>query len=248
MKAIILAAGYATRLYPLTLSQPKSLLKVGKKRMVEHIISKIEYLKEVDQVYIVSNQKFYDDFFVWSQHYKSRKPIKVINDNTTSNQDRLGAVGDINFVIQEEKIDDDILVIAGDNLFDFSLVDFYNFYKEKNSCVVAVYDIKDKEKAASKLGVVQIDENSKIIDFEEKPQEPKTSLISTACYIFKKEDIDLLTKCLDESVALDNLGDFITWLITKKDIYGFVFKERWFDIGSHEQLQEVNGFYAKNNH
>lgn len=245
MKAIILVAGYATRLYPLTLSQPKSLLKVGNKRMVEHIIFKIEQLKEVDEVFIVSNQKFYDDFFKWSQRYKSRKPIKIINDNTTSNQDRLGAVGDINFVVQEEKIEDDILVIAGDNLFDFSLVDFYNFYKEKDSCVVAIYDIIDKEQAASKLGVVQLDENSKIIDFEEKPANPKTSLISTACYVFKKKDVNLLSKCMDESVALDNLGDFITWLINKKDVYGFVFKERWFDIGSHEQLQEVNGFYTK---
>ena len=245
MKVIILAAGYATRLYPLTLEQPKSLLKVGKKKMVEYIISKVEQLRNVDKIYLVSNDKFYANFVDWSKGYRSRKPIKVINDGTTSNQDRLGAVGDIRFVIEQEEIDDDIMVIAGDNLFDFSLVDFYNFFKEKDSCIVAIYDIKDKEKAASKLGVVQLDEDNKIISFEEKPQEPKTSLASTACYIFSKEHIKLLKKCLNESVALDNLGDFIRWLIDKKDVYGFVFKEKWFDIGNPEQLEEVSEHYDK---
>ncbi len=245
MKAVILAAGYATRLYPLTLSQPKSLLKIGKKRMVEYIISKIEQLKDVDQIYIVTNQKFYDDLLDWSKHFKSKKPIKIINDKTTSNQDRLGAVGDINFAIKEENIDDDLLVIASDNLFEFSLKDFYDFFKEKGSCVVAIYDIKDKKLAASKLGVVQINDENKIIDFEEKPREPKTSLISTACYIFPKDYINLVKKCLYENIALDNLGDFIKWLINKLDVYSFVFKERWFDIGSHEQFQEVNEYYSK---
>ncbi len=244
MKAIILAAGYATRLYPLTLSQPKSLLQVGKKNMLEHIIAKVEHLKDVDVIYIVSNDKFFNDFLVWSQNFKSRKPIKIINDNTTSNQDRLGAVGDINFVIEQEKIDDGVLVIAGDNLFEFSLNKFQDFQKEKDSCVVALYDIKEKEKAAGKYGVVEIDENNKIVKFEEKPQEPKSSLVSTACYIFEKEDIPLLKKCVGEIEALDNLGDFISWLIKKKDVYGYVFDENWFDIGSHEQLEEVKRFYS----
>jgi len=245
MKAIILAAGYGTRLYPLTLNQAKSLLKVGKKRMIEYIISKIEQLRDVEQIYIVTNQKFYNEFKEWSQSYKSRKPVKVINDGTESNQDRLGAVGDINFVIKEEKIDNDLLVIAGDNLFDFSLIDFYNFFKEKDSSVVAIYDIKDKEKAVSKLGVVELDDKSKIIDFEEKPEEPKTTLISTACYMLKKEHLPLLKKCMNEIIGLDNLGDFMRWLFAKKDVYGFVFKEKWFDIGSHEQLQEVNEHYTR---
>lgn len=245
MKAIILAAGYATRLYPLTLSQPKSLLTIGKKKMIEHIVHKIEYLKEVDEIFIVSNDLFYDDFLQWSKGYRSRKSIKIINDGTTSNQDRLGAVGDIRFVIENEDIEDDVLVIAGDNLFEFSLLNFNNFFKEKKSCVVAIYDIKKKELAVKKYGIVEVDEKNKIVNFEEKPAEPKTSLVSTACYIFAKEHIVLLKKCLEESVALDNLGDFIKWLIEKKDVYAYIFKEKWFDIGSHEQFEEVNNYYSK---
>jgi glucose-1-phosphate thymidylyltransferase len=243
MKVIILAAGYATRLYPLTLEQPKSLLDIGNKKMIEYIISKIDQVKQVNEIFIVSNDKFYNNFLEWAQNYKSRKPIKIINDGTKSNQDRLGAVGDIRYVIEAEKIDDDVLVIAGDNLFEFSLKDFYDFFEEKNSCVVALYDIKEKEKASKKFGVVLIDNTNKIIEFEEKPAEPKTSLVSTACYIFSKEDMSLLKKCLDESVALDNLGDFIKWLIKKKDVYGFVFDDMWFDIGSPEQLEEVKEHY-----
>ncbi len=245
MKAIILAAGYATRLYPLTLEKPKSLLKIGRKNMIEHIISRVEQLADVDEIYIVSNQKFYDDFLNWSHSYRSKKPIKIINDMTSSNQDRLGAVGDIRYAIEKETIDDDVLVIAGDNLFEFSLNEFYDFFKEKKSCVVALYDIEDKKKASGKYGVVIIDENNRILEFEEKPKEPKTSLVSTACYIFSKEHIKLLEKCIEENIALDNLGDFIKWLIEKKDVYGFVFNENWFDIGSPEELREVKQHYRK---
>jgi len=240
MKCLILCAGYATRLYPLTLDIPKPLLSIAGKPLVEHILTKIEELEDIDEIFIVTNNKFFNNFRNWKRNYSSTKPIKIINDKTTSDEDRLGAIGDIDFVVKQEKIDGDLLIIAGDNLFKFTLVKLSDFFKEKNASVVALYDIKDKNIAAGKYGVVEIDQNKRIIDLEEKPSEPKTTLVSTACYILSKEDIHELEKCIKEHKKLDNLGDFIKCLSKRKYVYGFVFNERWVDIGSHEQLKEAD--------
>jgi len=245
MKAIILAAGYATRLYPITLDIPKPLIMVGEKLMVEHILSKIEEVDEVSDVFIITNDKFYQKFVEWSKDFKYSKPLKILNDGTKSNEDRLGAIGDIHFVVEKEKINDDLMVIAGDNLFEFSLADLTEFFKNKNASVVAVYDLVEKEKLAKKFGVVELDENSRVIGFEEKPEHPKTSLTSTACYIFTKKGLGLLERCIRENKKPDNLGDFIKWLSEREHMYGFVFKERWFDIGGHEQLEEVRKIYGE---
>jgi len=242
MKALILAAGYATRLYPLTLNFPKPLLKVGGRPIVEYIIAKIAGAG-ADEIFIVTNDKYYPHFLDWSRSFKSNVPVKIINDGTKSNEDRLGAVGDINFVITRENIHEDLMIIAGDNLFEFDLNCLVNLSINRKSSAIAARDINDLE-AVKKFSTLILDNNSRIIEFIEKPPQPKTTLIGTACYVLKKEDVEELKKCFKE-MKPDNLGDFIAYLISKKDVYAYVFSEQWFDIGSHEQLKEADIFYSK---
>ena len=179
MKTLILCAGYATRLYPLTKDTPKPLLDIAGKPLLEHILLKVEQINQVDEIYVVTNDKFFQHFQEWNNNFKSNKMIKIINDNTKSNDDRLGAIGDINFTIKNENINDDLLIIAGDNLFEFNLSSLNEFFISKNSTVVALYDIINKDIAANKLGVVSLDHNNAITELEEKPAQPKTSIIST---------------------------------------------------------------------
>ena len=243
IKAIILAAGYATRLYPLTLNQPKPLLPIAGKPLIEHILFRVFEVEHIDQVYIVTNAKYNPHFTNWLKNYKSTVPITVINDKTTSNEDRLGAIGDIDFTIKQQNISDDVLVIAGDNLFEFSLRNLVSFFEKKQGSVVALFDFEDTSKVAGKYGVVRLGQNHKIIDFQEKPAAPTSSLASTACYIFSKTDIEDLERCIAENRKPDNSGDFIKYLSSKKDVYGFVFTETWFDIGSHDQLKDADDFW-----
>ncbi len=245
IKAILLCAGYATRLYPLTLDRPKPLLPIAGKPIIEHILERMENLEHLDEVFIITNNKFFNDFRNWKRKFAYSKPIKIINDKTASDQDKLGAVGDILFAINEEKIDDDLMVVAGDNLFKFSLKWLMEFFNEKKRSVIALYDIKDKELAARKYGIVELDKNKKIVGFEEKPEAPKTTLASTACYIFSREDVHKFESCSKEGSNLDNLGDFIKWLIKKKDVYGYTFSEKWFDIGSPKQLREAEEVWSR---
>lgn len=243
MKAVILAAGYATRLYPLTEDQPKPLLKVGSKPVVEHILEKIKELKEIEEVLIITNHRFYEQFRIWLNHFKFPKKMKLIDDGTLSNDDRLGAVGDINFVLQEEEIDDDLLVIAGDNLFGFSLAKLASLFRNSGKSVVAFHDLKDIEKVRKRFGVGLLN-GSKVLQFEEKPAQPKSTLAATACYIFHKKDLPLIEKSIERGKA-DNPGDLIRYLTKESEVHGYVFTEHWFDIGSLESLQEAEKVYAQ---
>lgn len=243
MKVLVLAAGYATRLYPLTENTPKPLLKVGEKTIINHILSKLEEVKDVKEVYVVTNNKFYSTFVGWSKDIHSSFKLKILNDGTISNEDRLGAVGDIHFVVQQEKIKDDFLVIAGDNLFGFSLLDFVDFFKNKNFSIVAFHDLKDKQKVKEKYGV-GIVHGSKVIDFEEKPAHPKSSLASTACYLFKKNDLSHI-EGLVKTGKVDAPGNLIKHLAEKSEVHAFVFDEHWFDVGTFESLEEAQKVYKK---
>ncbi len=242
MKAIVLAAGYATRLYPLTKDNPKPLLEVGKKPIIEYIISKIEEIHDIDRIVIITNNKFFPNFDEWAKKYSCSKQIKVINDNTKSNEDRLGAIGDIKFVIDKEKIDDDILVIAGDNLFEFSLTKMVDLFKKKKSPVIALYDVQSKE-LAKKYGIVTTDSNNKIINFVEKPANPESTLASTGVYLFPKNTLKLISEYLANRGSQDKTGSFLEWLYKKKDIYCCTFKEKWYDIGSFEELERARKEY-----
>ena len=245
MKAVILCAGYAVRLYPLTLNTPKPLLKVAGKTILNHIIEKIKLLPEINDIYIITNHRFYEQFETWLNQQSSQKKITLVDDETLSNDDRLGAIGDLNFVINKEKLNDDLLVIAGDNLFGFSLrkyVDFFHFHKKSQ---VAFHDLKDREKVKKKFGVGILEQaGTKIINFEEKPEEPKSALAATACYLFRKEDISLIQDLAEHGWA-DAPGHLIKHLIDHSQAYGFVFDEHWFDIGSLEGLQEAERVYQR---
>lgn len=205
---------------------------------------RIEEVEDVDEVYVVTNDKFYPHFKEWADKYSSNKDIIIVNDGTKTNEDRLGAVGDIHYVIHNKEVDDDVLVIAGDNLFEFSLHHLAEFFKRKGSSVFAVHDLRDPEKLAGRFGVVETDEEAKIVGFEEKPERPRTSLASTGCYIFSKDDVEEFERCIHENNKPDNIGDFVRFLSEKKHVYGYVFEENWFDIGSHEQLSEVRDLYG----
>ncbi|MBI4149964.1 nucleotidyltransferase family protein [Candidatus Woesearchaeota archaeon] len=244
MKALILAAGYATRLHPLTENTPKPLLSVAGTPMIEHILHRVQEVASVDEVFVVTNNKYYPQFVSWKKKFSYPKPITILNDGTMSNEDRLGAVGDIHFVIQKQKINDELMVIAGDNLFEFSLLELERFFRQKKASVIALSE-QPKDVLAKKLGVVEIDQTGKIAGLEEKPAEPKTNLANTACYIFTRKNVKALERCIAENKKPDNLGDFIKWLSERECVYGFVFKERWFDIGSHEQYHHANTIFGK---
>jgi glucose-1-phosphate thymidylyltransferase len=241
IKALVLGAGYGTRLYPLTQDTPKQLLEVGGKTILGHILEKIDQIPEVKEIMVVTNHRFYDQFRIWLNHNPRTKNIKLINDGTISNNDRLGAVGDINFVLKEEDINDDLLVIAGDNLFGFELKNFIGNFHQHGNSLVAFHDLKDHEKIKKKYGVGVLD-GDKVIEFQEKPWVPKSSLAATACYIFKKEDLNHVEKSISLGKA-DNPGDLVKYLVKESKVHGYVFDEHWFDVGSFESLEEAKKVY-----
>lgn len=235
MKAIIPVAGYATRLYPLTKDKPKALIEVKGKPILSHIISKVCGLEGITEIIVVTNNKFFYQFEDWSKEEKSNVPIKVINDNTTSNEDRLGQMGDIQLALEECKIKEDILVVSGDNLFNFSLKGMLADFRAKRANLIALYDVSDREEA-KKMGVVQADKSMRVRAFQEKPAEPKSTLCSCGIYFYPAKTIARISEYLAEGNDPDKMGNFIEWLIGKDVVYGHIFLEKWFDIGSFESL------------
>ena len=242
MKCIFLCAGYATRLFPLTENFPKALIKVAEKPILDYILDEVNKIKEIDQIYLVTNAKYTPHFETWANEKNNIKPIKVLNDGTYTKDDRLGGIGDINFVIENEKIDDDTMVIAGDNLFEFSLEKYVDFYNEKKAPCVCVRKEEDIE-LLKRVGVAKIDENLKIVDFTEKPPVPQSDLAVYATYIYPKSVLKLFKMYLDEGNSCDAPGNFITYLHKKEDTYTFIFEEQCYDVGTHESLKMVNDIY-----
>lgn len=236
MQAIIPAAGYATRLYPLTENQPKHLLEVRGKPIIEHVIKKILELP-VKKIFIVSNEKYFKNFSEWLKKNNSSVSIELLNDHTKSNDDRLGQIGDIQFAIEKQAIDDSLLIIAGDNLFNFSLKPCFVFFKKKNAPVNVIKQWKEIE-PLKQLGVVKVD-GEKIVEFEEKPEKPKSFLSSTGIYFFPKKHVKLFKQYIKEGNNADKMGYFMTWLVSRQDVFAFQYNEKWFDIGMIEALEEA---------
>jgi len=244
MKAVILAGGYAKRMWPLTKNTPKALLPIKGRPIIEYIIEKINAIEDIDKIFLSTNQKFENAFFNWKERYKSLKPIELVVEPSVSEYEKLGSVGALEFVINKKDIDDDLLIIAGDNLFEFDLLKFVDFYREKNSIILGVYDIK-KFEDGKRFGVIELDRKEKITGFEEKPEKPKSTLISTAIYIIPKELLSLIKEYRESGKHLDKFGHFIEWLLKKREIFGFVFEEKWFDIGSFEAYKKAEEWNSK---
>mgnify|MGYP000619201401 CR=1 FL=1 len=250
MKCLLLGAGYATRLYPLTKNQPKPLLPVSGKPMMEWILEKVLALKEVDAIHIVSNHKFIDNYRVWLESLKARAPLKVPitlhDDGSMSNDDRLGAIGDIRFVIERAKIKDDLLVVAGDNLFSAGLAPLVKAAHRHGSSVVCLKDLANApSELISQYSVVELDAEERIVRFEEKPPVPKGTLISIAIYLYAKKHVPLVQRYLEEGNKPDQPGYFIQWLHRQVPVYGHILEGTWYDIGDINSYNNANDVFVE---
>jgi glucose-1-phosphate thymidylyltransferase len=241
MKCVILAAGYATRLYPLTENLPKSLLVVAGKTILEHILAKVEEVPEVDEVLLVSNAKFARQFTDFLAKYKGKTPISVLDDGTCDNEHRLGAIADLALAIERAKIDDDVMVLAGDNLFDFSLKDFTSFFHHvQTDCITTHYE--ENLEALKKTGVAELNSKNQVLSFEEKPITPRSNNAVPPFYIYTKETIKLVQQFLNTGLSTDAPGQFVAWLVKKKPVYAYQFKGKRYDIGSLDSYAEAKDF------
>jgi glucose-1-phosphate thymidylyltransferase len=246
MKQIILAAGYATRLYPLTERTPKPLLPVAGVPMIEHVLASSGAIGHINRTLVVTNNKFAGHFQEWLAGYQEAHPDfngAIVNDGTTSNEDRLGAIGDLQLVLEQEAIDDDILVIAGDNLFTGDLRGFGACCRETNAPVLGLYDVGTKDEAR-KYGVVAVDDHGRLTSFEEKPEEPKSTLIGIALYFYPRTTLPEISRYIKEGNNPDQPGRLVQWLYPQQPVYTWTVPGDWLDIGSKETLEAANALFA----
>ena len=240
MKCLILAAGYATRLYPLTENFPKPLLMVGNKTILDWLVDDIDTAGLVDEYVVISNHKFAHHFDDWAKTKKQK--ISVVDDGTSTNETRLGAVKDIQYAIDQLKLDDDMLVIAGDNVLDFSLTKFIEYAKAKqSSCIMRYYEPDDKK--LLKCGVVTIDESDKILNMTEKSPNPATHWCCPPFYYYTKSDAKLVQKGIDSGCGTDAPGSYIAWLCTKTTVHAMEMSGKRYDIGNLESYEKVKSEY-----
>lgn len=240
MKCLILAAGYATRLYPLTENFPKPLLKVGEKTILDWLVDDIAGAGLVDEYVVISNHKFAHHFQEWASSRKEQ--ISVVDDGTETNETRLGAVRDIQFAIDSLKLDDDMLVIAGDNVLDFSLTHFIRYADEKKSSSIMRY-YEPVEAKLRKCGIVEIDAADKILSMEEKPSEPKSHWCCPPFYYYTKADAQRIPQAIESGCGVDAPGSFIAWLATQTTVFAMEMPGSRYDIGNLESYKEVSSIY-----
>lgn len=246
MKLLILAAGYATRLYPLTRNKAKPLLEVAGRPMIEHVLATTTGLCEIDEIFIVTNEKFARDFEHWARHYRQARPagppVTVVNDHSTDDSNKLGAIGDILLVIRQHKLNDDLLIIGGDNLFKQSLDEFAAF-AAKHGPTLGVYDVGDLAKMTH-YGNVFVDSDGRITSFEEKPKKPRTTLAAMCLYYYPRQTVPLIEQYAREGNNLDQPGHLIAWLQERQHVYAYPIRGQWLDIGSFESLEQANRDFA----
>ncbi len=243
MRVVILAAGYGTRLYPLTRKVAKPLIPINSKPIINFLVDKIEALQKhfpIAEIKIVANNKFYPSFLAWKKKYQVK--VKILNDGSNSPSDRLGAIKDIKFAI--DNVRTDWLVLGGDNLFDDNLVSFLKFSLDKRPHpTIGIYDVKRKNKA-KRFGVVILDKNKQVVRLDEKPSNPDSTLAASCVYFFPKQSLNLLDSFVRNNGRHDASGQYIAWLAKKTKVFGYLFKGRWFDIGHFDSL-EFAGKYFK---
>lgn len=241
MKAILPAAGYATRMYPLTENFPKSLLRIDGRPVIEYPISKIQKSGCVDEVIIVTNDRYYERFLEWQRGFSSALEIRVINDKTKCNEERIGSVGDIALALEQGNVSEDFLVVNPDNLFTFDLGRMYRDFQKRRKSVIALFDVGTIEQA-KKLGNPVTNSDCKVISFKEKNPDAGSTICTIGIYFFTQEIRDRIFEYLREcSCDKDRFGSFIEWLHRKEDLYGHLYNgnNRWFDIGSRESYEKA---------
>ena len=229
MKAIILVAGYATRLYPLTKDKPKALLDIQGKPLLQHIMDDLMKIPQIDQIILVSNHLFFNQFSSWIEACEAKIPVHVIDDGTMTNDMRLGALKDLYFAIEAFHFDDDLLVLAGDNLYDFSMDDFVSFFKKNGHDSVMIHQENNIDNLR-KTGVAEV-EGHQLISFQEKPKELKGAFAVPPFYIYRKETIPLIKKYVKDNHPSDSPGSLIAWLLERVSIDGFLMPGKRYDIG-----------------
>lgn len=242
MKSLILAAGYATRLYPLTENMPKALLPIGGKPMMDYLVSEIDTLSGMSDVHVVSNHRFMPQFEEWAKGASVRYPrltFHVWDDGTTSNDDRLGAVGDIRFVIEKAKLDDDLLIAASDNFFTFPLKDFAADFQRTGRDTLLTAHLDDLE-TLRKFGVAVLGPDNRVLSLVEKPKDPPSDVGVYALYLYRRDTLPLFKQYLDEGNSKDAPGHFPEWLCTRRDVRAYLFTGECIDIGSPEAYRAVN--------
>ena len=247
MKVIILAAGYATRLYPLTLTRPKPLLPVAGKPMIDYVLDNLAPVGGIDRVFIVTNAKFASQFQKWADDYRAAKtPLNftIVNDGSTDDTNKLGAIGDLHLVIARENLDDDIIVVAGDNLFSEPLAGFGQFCREKKAPVLAVYDVGSLEDI-KKYNAISYDASGRITFFEEKPSQPTSTMTGIALYYYPRQTLPEIKQYIADGNNPDQPGRLVQWLYPRTPVFVWPVPGLWYDIGSKETLEEANRIFAK---
>ena len=241
MKCLIIAAGYATRLYPLTENFPKPLLKVGDKPILDWLMEDLDRTGLINEYIVVTNHKFAPIFEDWA---RQRTDVTVVDDGTSSNETRLGAVRDIELGIRSRGVQEDLLVMAGDNLLSFSLEGFLDYFREKGTtCIMRFYQ-PDLNKL-HKSGVAEVDADGRILSMEEKPAEPKSHWCCPPFYIYRKEDLPLVSAGIAAGCGTDAPGSFIAWLCTQTVVHAWEMPGCRYDIGNLESYQEVQRIFEK---
>jgi len=229
MKAVVLAGGYATRLWPITKHRPKMFLPVGDSTVIDRIFAELESDDRIDEVFVSTNERFADDFEAYLADSEFEKPTLTVED-TTEEDEKFGVVGALAQLVDRENVDDDLIVIAGDNLISFDISEFVDFFEEKGTPTLAAYDVGSLDRAQS-YGVVDLD-GTEVVDLQEKPDEPKSTLVSIACYAFTRDAVPMLRTYLDEGENPDEPGWFVQWLQDRCTVHAFSFEDAWFDIGT----------------
>jgi glucose-1-phosphate thymidylyltransferase len=236
MKAVVLAAGYATRLYPLTLERPKALLTVGGRPIADYVLDALAGVAELDEIHLVTNSKFAGAFEDWAASRGG--DVLILDDGTSDDESRLGAIGDLDLTIRERSIDDDLLVLAGDNLFTESLGPFAEFGREKGAAALGVYDVGDLD-AIRRYNAIELDDDDRVVFFEEKPERPRSTLTGIALYFYPRPALGRVREYLDGGNNPDQPGRLVEWLYRRVPVYAWRVPGRWYDVGSEDTLAEA---------
>jgi len=242
MKVLVLAGGFARRMGKLGENTPKALLPVAGRPVIEHILDRVQPLSDAVKVSISTNKKFEKHFSGWLSGLD--KDVDLFVEPATKEGQKLGSIGALDFFVKQKGVEDDLLVINGDNLFEFRLDELVDFFKRKGTLVFGAYDTQSIDEAR-KMGVVQSDHGGLVLDFEEKPEKPKSTTVSTGIYLFPKGSLPLISQYISEGNSPDRMGDLLIWLKQRQPIHTFTFSGRWFDIGSPETYRKADEEFGK---